>query len=240
MAEQRLQRALSRCGVASRREAERFIRAGRVRVNGQVAVIGQRVDPRRDRIEVDGQPAPGEEEKVCALLNKPRGVLTTLKDPEGRSTVVALIAPLGVRVVPVGRLDRASEGLLLLTNDGDLMYRLLHPRYRIQRVYDVTVDAAVAGARLAQLRAGVQWEGRLCVPDRLEVQHLEPGRSWIRVTVHEGRNHEVRRLMEGVGLNVLRLRRIRFGPVELGDLPAGAVRRLRPAEIRALHRSVGM
>ncbi len=240
MEEERLQRALSRRGIASRREAERFIRAGRVRVNGRVAVIGQRVDPRRDRIEVDGQPAPPEEEKVCALLNKPRGILTTLSDPEGRDTVVPLIAPLGVRVVPVGRLDRASEGLLLLSNDGQLVYRLMHPRYRIPRVYDVTVDGSVTGERLARLRAGVAWEGRLSVPDRLEIVRSEPGRTWLRVTVHEGRNHEVRRLMEGVGLEVLRLRRIRFGPVELGDLPTGAVRRMRPAEIRSLYRSVGM
>lgn len=226
---ERLQKVLARRGIGSRRACEELIAAGRVTVNGAVAVLGQRVDPARDRIAVDGVPvavAPG---LVYWLLNKPRGVVTTASDPQGRPTVVDLV-PREPRVFPVGRLDADTEGLLLLTNDGDLAHRLTHPRYGVPKTYLAEVAGVPSDGDLARLRRGVVLDDGPTAPAR--VARLAP--RLLRITIHEGRNRQVRRMCEAIGHPVLRLVRTHIGPVSDPRLPPGAWRPLTPAELRAL------
>jgi 23S rRNA pseudouridine2605 synthase len=231
---ERLQKYLARCGVASRRAAEQLITAGRVTVNGEiVAVLGAQVEPDHDRVEVDGRRVRPPRRHRYLIVHKPPGVVSTAADPEGRRTVLDLVPP-GDRVFPVGRLDYNSEGLLILTNDGELAARLTHPRHSVEKEYRALVSGAVREADLRSLSAGVPLDGRLTAPARFEVVGRFNQLTWLRVVLHEGRNRQVRRMIEAVGLEVVRLIRTRIGPLELGALPAGSWRELRPAEIRAL------
>ena len=231
--EERIQKLLSAAGVWSRRTAEGYITAGRVTVNGVPAQLGQRADPDRDDIRVDGQPLSARPETVCLMLNKPRGYVSTLSDEKGRPTVADLVAECGVRVYPVGRLDLDSEGLLLLTNDGALTERLLHPRHQVDKTYRVWVYGRVSGVE-DRLRAMRELEGEPIAPARVEVLRETPGTAVLAVTIHEGKNRQVRRMCAQCGLTVKRLRRVREGALELGDLPPGKWRYLTQDEAGAL------
>ena len=231
--EERLQKLLSAAGVCSRRAAEGYITEGRVTVNGIPAELGQRADPERDDIRLDGKPISGPERPVYLLLNKPRGYVTTLSDEQGRKTVAELVRDCGVRVYPVGRLDLDSEGLLLMTNDGALMQHLIHPSGEIDKVYQVSVYGPVRGcaARLASL---TDLEGEPIRPARVEVLRQTEQTAELSVTIHEGKNRQIRRMCAACGLTVKRLRRVREHTLELGDLPTGKWRYLTQEEVKAL------
>ena len=226
---ERLQKLLSGRGVASRRAAEQMILEGRVRVNGSVAVLGQTADPDVDEILVDGQPIPAGAEPVYIMLHKPRGFVTTLSDEQGRRTAAELVADCGVRVYPVGRLDLSSEGLLLFTNDGAFADRMMYPKHQVDKTYLVWVSD-YSEVAFEKLKRPVELDGyRIRAPKR---RLIKPG--LIEITIHEGRNRQVRRMCEAAGMHVTRLRRIREGALSLGDLPAGKWRYLTDAEISAL------
>lgn len=231
----RLNRYLARAGVASRRAADRLIESGRVRVNGQpVRTLGETVDPERDAVEVDGRPVRPAAPPVYLILNKPPGVVTTLSDPEGRPTVAGLLPRLDARVFPVGRLDADSTGLLLLTNDGDLAYRLTHPSFEIPKTYVVGVEGEPGAGDLERLRRGVFLEGRLTAPAEVEIVRREGGRTRLRVEIHEGRKREIRRMLETLGFRVSSLERIAFAGLTLRGLKRGRWRALTPVEVRRL------
>jgi 23S rRNA pseudouridine2605 synthase len=231
---ERLQKVLARTGFGSRRVCENLIAAGRVRVNGEVAVLGRRVDPDHDRVEVDGAGVGVRAGLVHYLLNKPRGVVSTASDPQGRTTVVQLV-PAEPRVFPVGRLDTDTEGLLLLTNDGELTHRLTHPSFGVEKEYLAEVDGSPSPAALRQLREGVVLDDGPTAPARVAAV---PPRA-LRLVIHEGRNRQVRRMCEAVGLPVVRLVRTRIGPLADRDLAPGAYRELSLAEVRALAKAAG-
>ena len=231
--EERLQKLLSTAGVCSRRAAEGYITAGRVTVNGAPAQLGQRADPDRDEICVDGKPLASRAEPVCLLLNKPRGYVTTLSDEQGRRTVADLVADCGVRVYPVGRLDMDSEGLLLLTNDGTLAQRLMHPSHEVSKTYHVSVYGPVAGAA-ERLAALTDLEGEAIRSAQVEVLRRTKQTAELAVTIHEGKNRQIRRMCAACGLTVKRMRRVREHSLELGDLPPGRWRFLTPEEVAAL------
>ena len=231
---ERLQKILSARGVASRRHSEELIREGRVSVNGIPAALGDQADPEADLIEIDGRPLPAQEKYVYILLNKPRGYVTTLSDEKGRPNAAQLVADCGVRVYPVGRLDMDSEGLLLFTNDGDFANRLMHPKQEVKKVYDVWVTGFHPGAE-TKLRRPIELDGYMIRRPEVKLLRSEGPKARLLVTIHEGRNRQVRRMCEAAGLSVTRLRRIREGNVSLGDLPAGKWRYLTPEELEALH-----
>ena len=226
---QRLQKVLARAGVGSRRACDELIGAGRVRVNGQVAALGQRVNPALDRIELDGALVPTAPGLAHYLLNKPRGVVTTASDPQGRPTVVGLVPP-QPRVFPVGRLDADTEGLIILTNDGPLAHQLTHPRFGIDKEYVAEVRGEPRPAVLRTLRKGVQLDDGPTAPARVSLV----GPSVLRFTIHEGRNRQVRRMCEAVGHPVQRLVRTRIGPVADRRLAPGHWRPLTLREVQAL------
>ncbi|HJB14165.1 MAG TPA: rRNA pseudouridine synthase [Candidatus Oscillibacter excrementigallinarum] len=231
--EERLQKLLSAAGVCSRRAAETYLTAGRVTVNGETAQLGQRADPDRDEILVDGRPLALRGEPVYILLNKPRGYVTTLADERGRKTVAELVADCGQRVYPVGRLDLDSEGLLLLTNDGEWAQHLLHPKHEVEKTYHVSVFGPVAGAA-ARLAAVTDLEGEPIRPARVEVLRQTAKTAVLAVTIHEGKNRQVRRMCARCGLTVKRLRRVREGALELGNLQPGKWRYLTESEAASL------
>jgi 23S rRNA pseudouridine2605 synthase len=231
---ERLQKVLAVAGVGSRRHCEELIAAGRVEVNGERAALGRRVDPDRDRVTVDGvnvSVAPG---MVYYLLNKPPGVVSTARDPQGRPTVTELV-PGEPRVYPVGRLDADSEGLILLTNDGDLTYRLTHPKYGVRKEYLVHVEGDPKPAAVRRLREGVELDDGLTAP--AQVTRLGPGT--LRMAIHEGRNRQIRRMGDTVGHPVRRLVRTAIGPLRTGRLRPGQWRALTPEEVRSLERAAG-
>lgn len=233
--EERLQKILSQAGIASRREAERMITDGRVAVNGTIITeLGAKADPSRDTVTVDGKPAIVDEKRVYVLLNKPVGYVTTLKDPEGRPIVTELLKGLGVRVFPVGRLDYNTEGLLLLTNDGEWANRLAHPRHEVDKEYLVRVRGTVAREQITRLEQGVELEDGKTAPARVAMAKQSDNNTWISITIHEGRYRQVRRMCEAVSLSVVRLRRVRYGALSMGDLKIGAYRHLTSGEVAAL------
>lgn len=240
--QERLQKILAGAGAASRRGAEKMILAGRVKVNGLVVrQLGQKADPGLDRIEVDGRPLGRAEEKSYYLFYKPTGYLTTLKDPRGRPSVAEFLSKLENRVYPVGRLDMDAEGLLVLTNDGQLAARLMHPRHHVPKVYRVKVKGLVSGADVERLGAGEIILGdRLVAPAEVEVIKKGRDRTWLRMTLIEGRRRQIKRMCSVVGHPVLKLKRIAFGPLTLGRLAPGEIRRLNPAEVRALKTAAGL
>lgn len=230
---ERLQKLLSAAGVCSRRAAEEYIAAGRVTVNGVVAHVGDSADPELDTVTVDGQPLPRRGETVWLLLHKPRGYVTTLSDEKGRKTAAQLVADCGVRVWPVGRLDLNSEGLLLFTNDGAGTDRLLHPSHEVEKEYEVTVTGDLNRA-LSVLTGPLELDGRPLAPARVDILRRDGRGGLLSVTIHEGRNRQVRRMCALAGLEVKALKRVREGPLILGDLPAGKWRRLTGGEVAAL------
>jgi len=232
---ERLQKILSRAGVASRREAETFIAAGRVAVNGAVVTeLGSKADPDKDRITLDGKPVRPKTERVYLLLYKPAGYVTTLKDPEGRPTVTDLLKGVGERVYPVGRLDYNTEGLLLLTNDGDWANRLAHPRHEVEKEYLVKVRGRVTPDQVRRLADGVELDDGTTAPARVRIVHESERNSRLTITIHEGRYRQVRRMCEAVNLAVASLKRTRYGFLDLGDLRPGECRRLTPQEVKQL------
>jgi len=230
---ERLQKVLARVGIGSRRVCEDLIAEGRVLVDGETAVLGRRVDPETALIEVDGAPVGVRPDLVHYVLNKPAGVVTTADDPQGRPTVVGLV-PDEPRVFPVGRLDVDTEGLLLLTNDGELAHRLTHPSYGVEKEYVAEVEGLPTRAVLRRLREGVELDDGPTAPARATL--VDP--SVVRLTIHEGRNRQVRRMCEAVGHSVVRLVRTRIGPLADRSLAPGAWRELTGDEVRSLQRAV--
>lgn len=230
---ERLQKLIASAGLCARRTAEEWIAAGRVCVNGAVASLGDRADPETDTVTVDGAPLPGKPGAVYLMINKPRGYVTTLSDEYGRRTAAELVADCGVRVYPVGRLDRDSEGLLLFTNDGELAQRLLHPRHQVDKVYLVTVRGDIRGAA-ERLMAITQLDGEPIAPAQAAEVTRHEGQAMLRVTIHQGKNRQVRRMCAQIGLHVVRLQRIQEDSLLLGDLPAGKWRYLTDQELQGL------
>jgi 23S rRNA pseudouridine2605 synthase len=239
---ERLQKFLARAGVASRRACEGLIEEGRVRVNGKVITEqGTKVSPLVDRIEFDGETVTADSRSVYLLLNKPPSVISASSDPEGRPTVTKLIPREYGRVYPVGRLDWDSEGALLMTNDGEMANLLTHPRHEVAKTYMAKVKGLVPDAdnRIKKLRDGVFLDGKKTLPAEI-VRDSDTGKhSWFVVSIREGRNRQIRRMFEQVGLTVIRLRRIAYGPVLLGDVPQGEYRRLSDEEVDELYESAG-
>ena len=230
---ERIQKILSARGLASRRTAENWIRAGRVRVNGAVCTLGASANPDADRIEVDGVPLPPPPGKKYLMLNKPRGYVTTLKDEKNRKTAASLV-DCGCRVYPVGRLDYDSEGLLLFTNDGQLADRLMHPRANVGKTYEVTVEGDWRGGE-ALLARPIVLDGYRIHPPSVRLLRGEGSRAVFEITIREGRNRQIRRMCEAAGLRVLRLRRTQEGTLRLGMLPSGKWRELTKEEIESLN-----
>jgi 23S rRNA pseudouridine2605 synthase len=238
--DERLQRSLARAGFGSRRACEELIVAGRVEVNGHRATLGDRVDPSSDEVRVDGDRVNVDPALRTFALHKPRGVTTTLRDAHAERDLTGLL-PKDVRVFPVGRLDRDTEGLLLLTNDGELAHRLTHPRYEIQKEYLAEVDRPPSNRQLSRLRRGVELEDGLArAIEARSAGGARGRRGGVRLVMVEGRKREVRRMLDAVGLPVRRLVRVRVGPIRLGRLRAGELRELEPEDVRALYRAAGL
>lgn len=230
---ERLQKILSARGVASRRKAEEMILAGRITCNGVTAVLGDSADPDLDSILVDGAPLPSPGDHVYMMLHKPKGYVTTLSDEKGRKTVADLVVDCGVRVYPIGRLDYDSEGLLLLTNDGEFANLLMHPKHEVEKTYDVWVTG-YHEASLSLLSRPIELDGYRIKKPAVRLIRSSGDRAVIRVTIHEGRNRQVRRMCAAAGLTVTRLLRVSEGALSLGDLPGGSWRYLTEAEVAAL------
>lgn len=231
---ERLQKLIAAAGLASRREAERWIDAGRVAVNGRIAGIGDRADVERDRIEVDGRPLRLEQAKVYLLLNKPTGYVTTARDPQGRKVVADLVKDVKVRVFPVGRLDLNTEGLLLLTNDGDLAARLTHPRHQVNKTYLVRVRGSLKASSRRRLEEGVTLDDGPTAPAKVSKVRSSGSHTWFELTISEGRNRQVRRMCEAVGHSVSRLKRVGLAFLLLEGVPVGQYRHLTAGEVKRL------
>lgn len=226
---EKLQKIIAARGLASRRRAEEMIAAGLVTVNGKEASLGDRADPETDRILVEGKPLPPLREYVYIMLNKPRGYVTTLSDEKGRPNAAQLVADCGCRVYPIGRLDMDSEGLLLFTNDGDFANRVMHPSHEIEKTYEVKV-AGFSQAGFEQLAQPMELDGYRLRPPKLKLQSVSGAIGRFQITIHEGRNRQIRRMCDAAGMKVLRLKRIKEGSLELGTLPSGKWRYLSPEE----------
>lgn len=233
---ERVQKIIAASGLMSRRAAEERIAQGRVKVNGRTAEPGDRADPERDEIRVDGKPLPGPGARRYVLLHKPRGYVTTLSDEQGRRCVTELLRDIPERVYPVGRLDMDSEGLLLLTNDGDFANRLMHPSHEVEKCYRTWVQGEAAIMRAELLRGPMEIDGYEIAPAKVELHEPIPGGAVLDITIHEGRNRQVRKMCEQAGLKVTRLVRIREGALTLGDLPRGKWRDLTEEEVQSLSR----
>ena len=232
--EERLQKIIAASGLMSRRAAEELLRAGKVRVNGEIAVLGQKADSVRDRISVNGKALAPTEEKVYIMLNKPRGYVTTLSDEKDRPTVSELVADIGLRLYPVGRLDMYSEGLLIMTNDGDFANRLMHPRGGVEKCYRTAVKGSDFTQAAESMRQSMLIDGYRTRGAEVEIERLDDHSAVLLITIREGRNRQVRKMCEQVGLKVTRLCRVSEGGVRLGDLKSGAWRELTRAEIARL------
>lgn len=231
--QQRLQKVLSARGVTSRRKAEEMINQGKVTVNGKVASLGDSADPDVDVITVDGKPLPAAQQAVYIMLHKPRGYVTTLSDEKGRDTATELVADCGVRVYPVGRLDMDSEGLLLFTNDGERANAWMHPSHEVTKTYEVWVKGFVPGAEVAVAQP-IELDGRRIRRPKVALLQSSGNRAKLRITIHEGRNRQVRRMCEAAGMTVTRLKRTQEGALTLGNLPLGKWRYLTPEEVALL------
>jgi pseudouridine synthase len=242
METERLQKILARAGYGSRRACEQIIGRGRVTVDGKIVSLGEKADPETQEIRVDGIPIPKPQPRLYLVVNKPRGVIATTDDPRGRRTVLDLVRipqtkrGSDMRLYPVGRLDADSEGLLLLTNDGPLTQRLTHPKYGHRRVYRVLVEGEPTEGTLERWRKGITLDGRATRFDRVVAEAHQREQTWLRVTVHEGRNHMVRRMVTALGHSAKRLIRTEMGILQLGDLQRGKWRFLSATEVRALRR----
>ncbi|MBQ7782971.1 MAG: rRNA pseudouridine synthase [Oscillospiraceae bacterium] len=236
----RLQKILSDCGICSRRKAEELIASGAVVVNGRKASIGDKAND-KDVILVNGERVryTKKRRKIYIMLNKPRGYVTTMADELDRRCVTELLTGVEDRVYPIGRLDRNSEGLLLFTNDGKFANDIMHPSRHVSKTYRVTVHSKISDEQMVNLSEGVMLDGRMTQPATVNVEVDSPERSAMRITIHEGRNRQIRRMCEAVGLEVVRLRRTSVGPLKLGMLKPGAWRELTAEEVRALRNAVG-
>jgi len=238
--QERLQKVISRAGIASRREAEKLITAGRVSVNGVVQrELGTKVDPERDIVAVDGKPIAAEK-KVYILLNKPKGIVTTCADPQGRKTVLDLLGEVPARIYPVGRLDYNTEGLLLLTNDGELAHALTHPSRQIDKTYIAKVKGIPAEEKLDLLRMGIKLEDGLTAPAKVNVVDVdrEKNVTTLEITIHEGKNRQIRRMCDAIGHPIKNLKRVRFAFLTLEGLRRGQFRYLSYGEVQKLKRLV--
>ena len=238
--EMRLQRFLAQAGVASRRKAEELIVAGRVKVNGQVVTeLGSKVNPDEDKVVLGGKRLLAER-ALYVMLNKPRGYVTTLSDPEGRPTVMAFLKRSGARLFPVGRLDFNTEGLLLCTNDGDLAHALMHPKHEVRKTYHVKLQGLVAGNVVTSWQRGVTLDdGDVTAPADVAILGTTGKNTWLEVSIHEGKNRQIHRTAEALGFNVLKLTRVGYGGLSLGDLRLGTTRELTRDEVDKLRRAAG-
>jgi 23S rRNA pseudouridine2605 synthase len=237
--EVRLQKLIAGTGLASRRKAEEMIAAGRVMVNGKtVTEFGTKVDPSRDHVKVDGKHLSAAQPFVYLMLNKPKNVVSTLDDPGGRTTIKDYLRGVSVRVFPVGRLDFDSEGLMLVTNNGDLAQAMLHPRYHVPKTYLIKVKGVLTDEDIRSLERGVRLEDGMTSPAQVRKVRKVEANSWLEITIREGRKHQVKRMLESVGHPVIKLLRIRMGPLSLGDLQPGEFRFLTDREANALRRLV--
>lgn len=232
-----MQKFLSECGIASRRKAEELIVAGKVKVNGKVAELGQKIDPAKDRITVKGKPVVAPGEKIYVMLYKPRGYVTTLNDELDRKCVAELVGDIKQRIYPVGRLDKDSEGLLIMTNDGEFANMLTHPSHHLPKTYRVTVKEQVTEEQINMLTAGLMLDGRKTLPCDVDVITREPDRTVLKIVLYEGRNRQIRRMCEQVGLTVKRLKRTEIAGVKLGMLRPGRWRYLTKAEVAQLYKA---
>lgn len=235
----RLQKLIASTGLSSRRKAETLIAAGRVTVNGKVVTeLGTKVDPERDHVKVDGKHLTAAQPFVYLMLNKPKNVMSTLDDPGGRTTVKDFLRGVSVRVFPVGRLDFDSEGLMLLTNHGDLAQALLHPRYHVPKTYLIKVKGILTDEEIARLERGVRLEDGMTGPAFVKKVKKAEQNSWLELTIREGRKHQVKRMLEAIGHLVIKLVRVRMGPLALGNLAPGEFRFLTDREANALRELV--
>ena len=233
--QERLQKILSSAGITSRRAAEVLITAGRVAVNGQVVTeLGSKADPETDKITVDGKPVSISKKRIYLLLNKPAGYVTTLSDPGGRPVVTELLKDIPERLYPVGRLDFNTEGLLLLTNDGEWANRLAHPSHEVEKEYLVKIRGSLNSDKIALLSKGIKLEDGLTAPAKIEIIRVLEKNVWFTITIHEGRFRQVRRMCEAMELPLVKLKRIRYGNILLGELKAGEYRLLDPVEAKML------
>jgi 23S rRNA pseudouridine2605 synthase len=237
--EERIQKIIARIGIASRRKAEEIIAEGRVTVNGSVATIGMKADLSKDHIKVDGKLLIRSEPKIYLMFNKPRNVVTSLSDPEGRPAVKDYLKGVRYRVFPVGRLDFDSEGLLLLTNDGDFANDLLHPSKKIPKTYMVKVKGIIGDDKIVKLRQGVRLEDGRTLPARVRFARKSENNSWIEIAITEGKKRQVRRMVEAVGHPALKLRRISIDGVRLSGLKIGEFRPLTERELQSLRNEIG-
>ena len=233
----RLQKYMAECGIASRRKSEELIAAGKVRVNGTVASIGDKIDPKHDEVTVDGRKVRHDRELRYIMLHKPRGFISTMSDEMDRKCVAQLVADVGTRVYPVGRLDRDSEGLLLFTNDGEFANAMTHPSKHVSKLYRVTIRPGITEEQVTQMMTGMVIDGKKTLPADVKVVQVYEDRTVLEVTLVEGRNRQIRKMCEALGLEVARLKRIAIGPVRLGMLQQGKWRDLTPQEVAALKRA---
>ncbi|MBF0329238.1 MAG: rRNA pseudouridine synthase [Nitrospirae bacterium] len=238
--EERLQKILARMGIASRRSAEEIIAEGRVTVNGKTAHIGMKANPAKDHIKVDGKLLIRTEPLVYFAFNKPRGVVTSLSDPEGRPTVKDFLKAIKYRVYPVGRLDYDSEGLLIITNDGNLANAVMHPAKEIAKTYVVKVKGVVSIEAVEKLRKGIKLSDGITAPAIVKKIKETEINSWIEITIHEGKNRQVRRMLEKLRYDVLKLRRVSIGGLKLAGLESGGLRRLTSEELEQIKEAVGL
>ena len=236
----RLQKYLSQCAVASRRKSEEMILAGKVKVNGKVAGLGDKIDPKRDTVTVSGKKIVSSKKHYYIMLHKPRGFITTMEDEMGRKCVAELVKDVGARVYPVGRLDRDSEGLLLMTNDGEFANYLTHPSKHVPKTYRVTVRPNITEDQLMAFNEGIEIDGRKTAPADAHIIDKSENRVVLEVILHEGRNRQIRRMCEALGLEVARLKRTHIGSIKLGMLPQGKWRNLTEDEVHRLKVSSGM
>ena len=227
----RLQKYMSECGVASRRKSEELIEKGAVKVNGVVAKIGDSVDPKRDIITLNGKKIENKTVAKYIMLHKPRGFVTTMSDELGRRCVASLVEDVGERVYPIGRLDRNSEGLLLLTNDGEFANAVMHPSKHVAKVYRVTIRPDISDEQIAAMSDGMMIDGRMTAPAQVTVLEKRDDRAVIEIVLFEGRNRQIRKMCEKCGITVMRLKRISVGPIELGSLESGKWRHLSAGEV---------
>ena len=232
----RIQKMLSECGVCSRRKAEEIILKGAVTVNGQPAKLGDKIDPRKDKIKVSGKEVVRENKNCYIMLHKPRGFISTMRDEKNRKCVAQLVSEAPLRVYPVGRLDKDSEGMLIMTNDGDFANSIMHPSNHIIKKYRVTVRPQVTEEQLVKMCTGVKCEGEVLSAKDVTVLKSEPNRVVLEITLTEGKNRHIRKMCEALGLEVARLKRISIGTVKLGMLQPGKWRELTPEEVRQLRK----
>jgi 23S rRNA pseudouridine2605 synthase len=238
--EKRLQKILSEMGIASRRKVEDLIFEQRVTVNGRIATIGMKADPDRDHIKLDGKLLTKQERRVYLMFNKPRQVVTSLDDPQGRPTVKDFLKGIKYRVFPVGRLDFDSEGMLLMTNDGDFTHAVLHPSKKVSKTYLVKVKGFLTDEEIAKLQKGIRLTERLTAPAMVKRTRKTEQNSWLEITIYEGRKRQIRRMLESIGHPVLKLKRIRINGIALGGLETGTFRYLTSEEVDMIKREAGI